>query len=265
MKTLILSSPAASLCIGGCCNTVAGCILGSEQWQFSKTDRRLSALCCARDQFWASGQDKIRYLRVMMMTRRSILFAVPALVLAGPGVSDTIPLTEISRYFNSFTTAEGDFTQINPDGTLSTGRIYIRRPGRVRFEYDPPDRSLVMAGGGQVAIFDGRSNLGPNQYPLRQTPLNLILERNVDFANRRMIVGHTSDGTTTSVIAQDPENPQYGSIRLVFSANPTELRQWVIRDDTGAETTVILGSMQFGGDLSASLFNITAETAARQR
>lgn len=191
--------------------------------------------------------------------------SLPAFALARPAFAERIPLDEISRYFNGFTTAEGDFTQINPDGSLSTGRIYIRRPGRVRFEYNPPEESLVMAGGGQVAIFDGRSNQGPNQYPLSQTPLNLILEQNVDFANRSMVVGHTDDGITTTVIAQDPENPQYGSIRLVFSAGPTELRQWVIRDDTGAETTVILGNMRFGGDLSARLFNITAEVSSRGR
>lgn len=191
--------------------------------------------------------------------------SLPALALVRPAFADRIPLSEISRYFNSFTTAEGEFTQINPDGTLATGRIYIHRPGRARFEYDPPEQSLVMAGGGQVAIFDGRSNQGPNQYPLSKTPLNLILERDVDFSNRRMVVGHTDDGTTTTVVAQDPENPQYGSIRLVFSAAPTELRQWVVRDDTGAETTVILGNMRFGNDLSALLFNITAEVDKRRR
>jgi len=191
--------------------------------------------------------------------------SMPAIALVRPARADRIPLDEISRYFNGFTTASGEFTQINPDGTLATGRIFIRRPGRVRFEYDPPEESLVMAGGGQVAIFDGRSNQGPTQYPLSRTPLNLILERNVDFSNRSMIVGHTDDGTTTTVVAQDPENPQYGSIRLVFSARPTELRQWVIRDDTGAETTVILGNMRFGGDLSAGLFNITAEVDKRGR
>lgn len=201
----------------------------------------------------------------MSMTRRALLVVLPVLALVSPVRADRIPLDEISRYFNSFTTAEGEFTQVNPDGTLATGRLYIRRPGRVRFEYDPPQESLVMAGGGQVAIFDGRSNQGPTQYPLGKTPLSLILEREVDFADRRMIVGHTDDGATTTVVAQDPDSPEYGSIRLVFSAQPTELRQWVIRDDTGAETTVILGNMQFGGELSALLFNITAEVDKRRR
>jgi len=201
----------------------------------------------------------------MSITRRSLLMSLPALALVRPALADRIPLDEISRYFNSFTTAEGEFTQINPDGSLATGRIYIRRPGRVRFEYDPPEESLVMAGGGQVAIFDGRSNQGPTQYPLSRTPLNLILEETVDFGNRDMIVDHMDDGTTTTVVAQDPENPQYGSIRLVFSAQPTELRQWVVRDDTGAETTVILGNMRFDGDLPALLFNITAEVDKRGR
>jgi outer membrane lipoprotein-sorting protein len=218
-----------------------------------------------REQIVSSEALRNRYVAGMSISRRSLLLSLPALALASPAFSQRIPLNELSRYFNSFTTAQGDFTQINPDGSISTGRMYMRRPGRVRFEYNPPEQSLVMAGGGQVAVFDGRSNQGPNQYPLRQTPLNLILEQTVDFSNRRMIVGHTDDGTTTTVVAQDPDNPQYGSIRLIFSANPTELRQWVIRDDTGAETTVILGELTFGTNLAARLFNITAETEARRR
>ena len=229
--------------------------------------RYLSVLCSARVQIVAFARGDLGYAVAMTVTRRTLLFALPALALAAtPALAQTaIPLSELSRYFNSFQTAQGEFTQINPDGTLATGRIFIRRPGRVRFEYNPPEQSLVMAGGGQVAIFDGRSNQGPSQYPLRQTPLNLILEQTVDFENRSMVVAHISDDTTTTIVAQDPENPQYGSIRLVFSPNPTELRQWVIRDDTGEETTVIWGNMQFGTALSARLFNITAEMDARQR
>lgn len=200
------------------------------------------------------------------MDRRSFLLALPALALMpAPASAQPIPLAELSRYFNGFTTAQSPFTQVNPDGTISTGRVFIRRPGRMRFEYDPPEPSLVMASGGQVAIFDARSNTGPTQYPLSRTPLNLILSPRVDLTRARMVVAHRQEENTTVVVAQDPDNPEYGTLRLVFTANPTELRQWRVTDDAGRETTVILGGLRTGVEIAARLFDITAETAARQR
>jgi len=201
-----------------------------------------------------------------VMNRRTAILAPLALVaLVLPAQAEKISLGQLSSYLNSLTTAESNFTQINSDGSIATGRLYIRRPGRVRFEYAPPDRSLVMAGGGQVAIFDAKSNQPPEQYPLRRTPLNLILEANVDLARARMVVGHSEEQNTTRVRAQDPEHPEYGTIDLVFTANPVELRQWIITDDLGSQTTVILDEMKKGGTLGAVLFDITAETAKRSR
>lgn len=201
------------------------------------------------------------------MNRRSLLLSLallPALA-AGPALSQGSPLSlsEISRYFNGFQTAEGTFTQINPDETLSTGRIMIHRPGRVRFEYDPPDPNLVMAAGGSVNIFDARSNQGPTVYPLSRTPLNLILAANVDLTRARMVVDHFADGPTTVVVAQDPDHPEYGNIRLVFSAAPTELRQWIVTDDMGRETTVILGDLELGVSLAPTLFSADIEMQRR--
>ena len=174
-----------------------------------------------------------------------------------------IGLNALSNYLNAIQTARGDFTQVNADGTISTGTVFIHRPGRVRFEYDPPNESLVMAGGGQVAIFDGKSNTGPDQFPLSRTPLNLILARRVDLARSGMVVRHESDGATTSVTAQDPDRPEIGTITLVFTADPIELRQWVIRDEAGQETTVILGRLETGVDLGSRMFNIVQEAQAR--
>lgn len=196
--------------------------------------------------------------------KRILLAPLLLLALALPAAAEKIPLNALSGYLNGFQTAEGEFTQVNADGTISTGRIFIHRPGRVRFEYNPPDNSLVMAGGGQVAIFDPKSNAGPNQYPLRQTPLNIILRRNVDLAQARMVVAHTSDGKTTSVTAQDPEHPDYGTIQLVFTADPVELRQWIVTDGSGERTTVILGDLRKGVSLGASLFSIQQEIRSRE-
>jgi outer membrane lipoprotein-sorting protein len=196
--------------------------------------------------------------------RRSLLLAPFALALAGgPALAQRIPLAEISRYLNALQTAQADFTQVNADGTISTGRLYIHRPGRMRFEYAPPDQSLVLASGGQVAIFDRKSNQPPEQYPLSRTPLNIILERNVDLSRARMVVAHVEEGNTTAVVAQDPANPQYGTLKLVFTANPTALRQWVVTDDVGTQTTVILGDLRTGVTLGASLFSMSLAMSNR--
>lgn len=193
-----------------------------------------------------------------MKKLRLILLALPLALaaLGGMARAQQVSLSEISAYLNDLQTAQGEFTQINGDGTISTGTIYIKRPGRIRFEYDPPERSLVIAGGGSVAIFDPRSNTGPDQYPLAQTPLSIILARNVDLSRARMVTGFTSDGTTTTVTAQDPDNPEYGTIQLVFTANPVELRQWIVTDEAAGQTTVILGDLTKGGQIGDNQFNI---------
>lgn len=199
------------------------------------------------------------------MNRRTLILSPLALMLLGTraALAEKLPLDTLSKYLNGLTTAEADFTQVNSDGSVSTGKIFIKRPGRVRFEYAPPDRSLVLASAGQVAVFDGKSNQAPEQYPLKRTPLNLILADNVNLGRARMVVGHKSDATSTSVVAQDPEHPEYGTIELKFTANPVELRQWIITDDLGKQTTVILGALKTGGNYGTSLFSITREMEKR--
>ena len=198
-----------------------------------------------------------------MMMLRSLVAAVLVAATALPAAAEKLSLAEISRYLNNLQTAQGAFTQINDDGTIDTGTIYIKRPGRVRFEYAAPNPALVLAGAGSVAVFDARSNTGPDVYPLNQTPLSIILAANVDLTRERMVVGHTSDGTTTTVTAQDPDNPDYGNIQLVFTGNPTELRQWKINDGSGSTTTVVLGEMRVGGNISNRKFDIQREARDR--
>lgn len=194
----------------------------------------------------------------------SIIAAAALTLYAGAASAQQLSLSQISAYLNQLQTAQGGFTQINADGTLYTGQVYIKRPGRIRFEYNAPSESMVMAGGGQLAVFDARSNTGPERYPLNQTPLSIILAPNVDLERARMVTDVSSDGTTTSVTAQDPDNPNYGSIQMVFTGNPVELRQWVVTDDLGVETTVILNDLVAGGALRDILFNIRAETRNRE-
>ena len=180
-----------------------------------------------------------------------------------PAQAQQIPLNNLSNYLNQLTSAEGSFTQITADGTISTGTIYLRRPGNVRFEYNPPEQALVLANNGAVFVFDKKLGGEPNTYPLNRTPLGLILARNVDLGRANMVTAHGFDGTATTVTAQDPENPEYGSIQLVFTGNPVELRQWIITDDGGQQTTVILGALE-QKQLANRLFNVERERNANQ-
>ena len=197
------------------------------------------------------------------MKHLCLLFAL-SFGAALPARAELVSLADLSGYFNTLETAAGRFRQINADGSVSTGDIYLHRPGRMRFEYDSEDL-LVIAGGQQVAIFDGRSNSVPEQYPLSKTPLNLILARRVDLAGSGMVIGHGTDGTITRVLAQDPGRPENGTIELVFSDDPIALREWVITDATGAQTMVVFDELTMGGQLSSRLFNITAEIQERGR
>ncbi len=187
---------------------------------------------------------------------KQIAFAL-ALTLAAPAAwaADKLPLSEISNYLNKMKTVQTSFTQVNDDGSLSTGKLWIQRPGKMRFEYDPPDSAVVLARSGSVQIFDPKSNQPPEQYPLKRTPLSLVLARNVNLGQANMVVGHDFDGTATVVTAQDPKNPESGRIELMFTDNPVELRKWVIHDNAGTQTTVLLGELTEGARLDQSLFS----------
>ncbi len=197
---------------------------------------------------------------------KQIAFAL-ALTLAAPAAwaADKLPLSQISNYLNQLKTVQTTFTQVNDDGSLSTGKLWLQRPGKMRFEYDPPNDAVVLARAGTVQIFDSKSNQPPEQYPLKRTPLSLVLARNVNLAQANMVVGHDFDGTATIVTAQDPKNPESGRIELMFTSDPVELRKWVIHDNAGSRTTVLLGPLTEGGTLDSNVFSNKARIGSSNR
>ncbi|MCA1335546.1 LolA family protein [Pseudooceanicola marinus] len=199
----------------------------------------------------------------MKLMTRLLAPAAAILATALPALADPIPLPELSAYMNGMKTAEAKFTQVNGDGSISTGQLYIMRPGRMRFEYDPPNEALVMAGGNAVAVFDPKSNGGPETYSLGMTPLKLILDDRIDLGRDNMVTDYREEGPSTIVRAQDPEHPEYGHIELIFTGDPVELRQWVVTDEAGSQTTVILGELETGVSLGTGMFSIRQEMARR--
>ncbi len=208
-----------------------------------------------------AGRGEDAYSRIM---KRMFAAALAACLVTAPAAADRLSLKEVSTYLNTLTNARADFVQVNGDGSRSSGTLTLKRPGRARFEYDPPNEAaLVLASGGQVAVFDDRASGRPEQYALRQTPLNILLARNVDLTRTRMVTGHGEQGDRTIVQAQDPDHPEYGTIWMYFNQNPVRLSEWLITSDTGEKTRIILEPFTNPGNLPPSLFDVSREIGRR--
>ena len=212
------------------------------------------------------GDAKHRFKQYIQIMIKQFTFACAVLVATtGQGWADKLSLPVLSKYLNGLTTVQAQFTQITPDGTLSTGKILIKRPGKIRFEYDPPNNALVMASAGALAIFDPKGNPQPESYPLNKTPLGLLLDKNIDLQRANMVVGHVYDGTATQVSVQDPEHPERGRMDLVFTGPTPELRQWVVHNENGEQTIVVLNDVQRDVAIRDYLFNVLREIDQRKK
>ncbi len=180
-----------------------------------------------------------------------------AVVPLGPAVAavSQADLTRISNYLNGIGSMEGSFVQVGPDGDLSEGRFFMRRPGRIRFEYDPPNPTLVVADGFWVGVYDTRDQT-LDRFPLSQTPLDILLRDRVDLRREGAIQSIERGAGQLRVRAVDPDAPGQGSITMVFNDNPLELIQWIVTDEQGLTTTVALSDVRRNVDLNPSLFRI---------
>ena len=175
-----------------------------------------------------------------------------------PSLAEKISLNKISDYINGLTTLQADFEQINSDGSIDTGKLYIRRPGKMRLEYTAPNNALVIAGAGSVAIFDDKSKNGPTLFPLKKTPLNLLLKKNVDLYKNEMITEHTANNENTFIVAKDPKRKSQGGIKIVFSNSPVSLQGWTITNQSNQKTKIILDKLDKKTKIPLYLFNISA-------
>jgi outer membrane lipoprotein-sorting protein len=198
------------------------------------------------------------------MTRRIFLagalaaLILPALALPAAAQlsgADMRDLARISNYLNGITTLEGSFVQVGPDGELSEGKFYLRRPGRIRFEYEPPNPALVIADGTWVGVYDTHLKT-LDRIPLGSTPLELLLKKRVDLRKENAVRSVERSEGQMRVTAVDPDDPDEGSITMVFSDNPLELRQWIVIDPQGLATTVALSEMRSNVELDPRLFFI---------
>jgi len=165
----------------------------------------------------------------------------------------------LSAYLSSVQTMVGDFVQVGPDGQRVKGQFYIQKPGRVRFDYEPPSPIDIIADGQSVAVRD-RTLATQDVYPLSQTPLRFLLAPRIDLMRDTNIVGVYADATFATVVIEESQ-PLVGTHRLMlmFDANDLKLKQWIITDPQGYDTTVAIYNTDTGRRPDPSLFRINYE------
>ncbi|RYG85601.1 MAG: outer membrane lipoprotein carrier protein LolA [Alphaproteobacteria bacterium] len=200
-----------------------------------------------------------------MIDRRLLListfaYGAPSFALAQRGKA-IAPLTDEEQglvdkavaYLQDMNQVKGRFTQTDPRGRAASGDIYLKRPGKVRFAYDPPNELLVVSDGARVSVHDKRLKTF-QQYALSMTPLSLFLAKQIrlDRGVRVTKVNPYADGF--AIVAQDGRHETAGQVTLVFGSDPMILKEWTIIDAQGGSTRVRLSGLTPVSSLDPSLF-----------
>ncbi|WP_267348049.1 outer membrane lipoprotein carrier protein LolA [Sphingomonas sp. GM_Shp_2] len=195
-----------------------------------------------------------------MFVSRSILAPVAAAVALMPApvlAQATGDLAAVQRHLQSVTTMTADFSQTDRAGKVLTGTVTLKKPGKIRFQYEKGVPLLIVAEGGALTFID-YSVRQVQRWPIRNSPLGVLLDPDRDITRFAKIVPST-DQRLVSVEANDPKHPEYGRITLVFardSAAPAGLmlQGWVALDGQNNRTTIRLSNQRFGVPVSDSTF-----------
>ncbi len=187
-------------------------------------------------------------------------------VSSSPGALTPIDMDDLRRiaaYLNGIHTMTAQFRQSSPSGGTATGSLWMARPGRMRFEYDPPSPILLIADRFYVYYVD-KQLAEMSKVGLKSTPAWFLLRDPITFDDlviKRLELG--ANGLAITVV--EPTDPDNGSLTMVFNSQPLALRQWTIVDQQRKTTTVAIFNAQFGVALDPELFVYQDPFAAGRR
>ncbi len=167
--------------------------------------------------------------------------------------TDRADVARIEGYLNGLSTVKASFQQYTNSEGLAFGRIYLRRPGRLRVEYDPPSEIILVADGTLLSYYDSELN-HIEQVPLKLSPMWFLLRSDVKLGGDVTVTQFKRNSGSISIGLVQSDEPDAGSVQLEFGDKPLELRQWTITDSAGTEVRVGLYDAEFGGQLANELF-----------
>jgi len=185
--------------------------------------------------------------------RLMTLLTLAAFTAAAPA---TAALPEVSAHLAATRTMTADFRQTAESGGVATGKLTLARPGKVRFQYQKDVPMLVVADGKSLAMVDYEVSQ-VSRYPIKQTPLSVLLDANADLAKYARVVNSTTK--TLTVEAKDKKHPEYGTITIYFARDSSapaglSLKGWRVLDAQGNRTDVALSNIAFNVPVADNAF-----------
>ncbi len=165
-------------------------------------------------------------------------------------------IVKINAYFNSFQTLRGELVQTSPRGRAAKGVFFIAKPGKLRFEVEPPTPYIMASDGKWLTLTNKKMNKG-DQFPLAKTPMRLLVSSQLDLLKEADVVSFAQDGGVTTIALSDKKGSIPGQIVLVFNEAQDVLQQWIIIDGKGQRTTVELANIEKDVKINPKLFNVT--------
>ena len=172
-----------------------------------------------------------------------------------PSAQDRADIARVEAYLDNLHTLKAHFLQVAPDGALSEGTAWLERPGRMRFQYNPPAPFLLVAAHGILVFRDFKLDQTSNLF-LSQTPLGILLADKVTLSGDVTVTGVQRQPGQLQISLVRTASPSDGTLTLVFADPPLALRQWTVLDAQRKETRVTLYNVELGGSFDQSLFNV---------
>ncbi len=199
---------------------------------------------------------RFMFRRTLMLTTLLIPLTRPAWSQARAAAltpQDRADIARIETYLNGVKALHSRFLQVAPNGATSEGQAWLVRPGRLRFQYDPPSPFLLVGGNGLLVFHDSQLKQTSN-IPLGSTPLGLLLQDNLRLSGEVTVLGVQRLPGQIQVSIVRTKTPQDGVLTLIFADAPLTLRQWTVLDAQRRETRVTLYNVELGGAYDSKLF-----------
>jgi len=199
-----------------------------------------------------------KLLKTIVITS-SLLFPsllAPQPITASFNSKEKSEINRIEVYLNGIKYLRADFLQVSSNGNMATGKLYMARPGKIRFEYDPPSPILLLSDGYFLRYVDKDLEQVTHLW-LDNTPIGFLLDEDIKLSESITVTKFSQNANVLIINLKNSENPEQGAISLIFSDKPLKLKKWVIKDAQGITTTITLNNSERAIELNPTLFKLT--------